>query len=571
MMALEQRLAELSPDELAELDAILLADAPVLPHTEYQTDPIGWAVDKLGIPEHTIRWSLNVRYPNHVWDGTPDPLAAAFEAIRDWQDVTIESGTGTGKSYGVAILILWFLACFENAECYTFAPTEDQLKLYIWKNITDLWPRFHAHFPQASLTSLTIRMLGGTNEKWSAHGRAVAIRAGEDVSTRAAGMHAEHMLLVYEETPGIDKSVLSAGKNTCTAPHNLRIAIGNPNHQLDALHTMSQEAGVVAIRMSALDHPNVVTRNPSLIPGAISQGSIDKRRLDYGETSPVYQSRVRGVSPEQASDALIRMEWLRAARVRYEARQQLPRVVTGKGVDAANSEHGDRACIVDFADNVMVRCEAFQCPDSNALGTQVVNEARKWGLAGLRVGIDAIGVGAGTVNEARRLGFMVMALYAGGKPMTMIEKAEDGTPVEWSPDVNLFKNLRSQMYWQAREDLRKGVIDVPYDKDLWDELVAPTFDDQSKVVVVEPKDEIKLKLGRSPDKADAFVMANWVRHRTVEPPKQEERQGVSLGYDYVNRRPKQRQTAEQEIQQILQRAQPNVISSRYSIPNRRGR
>lgn len=555
----------LVPDEAFNESVIAWA------HTEYQTDPIGWAVDKLGIPEYTIRWSLSQMYPQHHWDGTPDPLAAAFEAIRDWKDVAIESGTGTGKSYGVAILILWFLACFENAEAYTFAPTEEQLKLYIWKNISDLWPRFQAHFPSAVMTSLTIRMLGGTNEKWSAHGRAVQIRAGEDVSTRAAGMHAEHMLLVYEETPGIDKSVLSAGKNTCTAPHNLRIAIGNPNHQLDALHQMSQEAGVVAIRMSALDHPNVVTGNASLIPGAVSSVSIAKRLADYGESSPVYQSRVRGVSPEQASNALIRLEWLKASADRYEARKLLstiPGKVTGKGVDAANSEHGDRAAVVDFADNVCVRIDAFACPDSNALGRQVVLEAKAAGLDQKRIGVDAIGVGAGTVNEARRLGVTVAALYAGGAPMVMVERAPDGKTFEWSPDVNQFKNLRSQMYWQAREDLRTGVIDVPKDAELWAELVAPTFDDQSKVVIVEPKDEIKERLGRSPDKADAFVMANWVRERAFIPPPPVEYQGKSLGYDYERHRPRVRLTAEDEVAKILHAANPNPRAGRYRVPVR---
>lgn len=547
-------------------------------HVEYQNDPIGWAEDKLGIPRYSIVWSLCSGYYNadgilvHEWDGTPDPLAAAFKAIADWKDVAIESGTGTGKSYGVAILILWFLACFQNAEVYTFAPTEDQLKLYIWKNIQNLWPRFQAHFPTAQLTSLTIRMLGGTNEQWSAHGRAVQLRAGEDVSTRAAGMHAEHMLLVYEEMPGIDKAVTAAGRNTCTAPHNLRIGIGNPNHQLDTLHLMTREPGVVPIRMSSLDHPNIVSRNPSLIPGAIAQKSIDTRREEYGEEDPVYKSRVRGISPEQASNSLIRLDWLRAAAKRYydrEAANTLPREVTGKGVDAANSTHGDRACIVDFSDNVCIRVESFACPDSNALGRQIVQEAKRWSLEAFRIGVDAIGVGAGTVNEARRLGYYVNALYAGGAPLRMMEKNEDGKLIEWSPDVNLFGNLRSQMYWQAREDLRNGVIDVPENMKLWEELVAHTFEDDNKVVKVCSKDLIKDLLGRSPDHSDAFVMANWVRHRTIEVTQPQEQQGKSLGYDFKTGRPRERMTAEQELEKLFNRHGSNVRANRYNTPYRR--
>lgn len=571
MTELEELIGYLTPKEQAELDAHLIALQPIRPHSEYQRDPIGWAESKLGIPRHTIEWSIGIGYPAHRWDGTFDPLAAAFRAIAAWKDCTVESGTGTGKSFGVAVLILWFLACFENAECYTFAPTEDQLKLYIWKNITELWPRFSSHFPTATISTLTIRMRGGTDERWSAHGRPVAIRAGEDVATRAAGMHAEHMLLVYEETPGIDPSVLAAGKNTCTAPHNLRIAIGNPNHQLDALHAMSEEAGVVAIRMSALDHPNVVGDNPNIIPGAVSTNSIQKRLADYGESSPVYQSRVRGVSPEQASDALIRVEWLRDAARRFaaNARSITSYRSTGKGVDVANSEHGDRACIVDFDGNECFRVEAFQCPDANALGTRVVIEARNVGLPPLRVGIDAIGVGAGTVNKTRELGYMCMPLYFGGKPMRMAEKAPDGQEVEWHPDVNQFENLRAQVYWQAREDLRTGVINVIEDKELWRELTIATFTQEGRVVKVLSKDEIKLILGRSPDKADAFVMANWVRHRHVEPKKPERPQGVTAGYDYEKGRPAEKLTAEDELRTFLQPGDFVPGLNRSAVPLRR--
>ena len=28
-------------------------------HTEYQEDPVGWIRDKLKVPEHTLRWTLN--------------------------------------------------------------------------------------------------------------------------------------------------------------------------------------------------------------------------------------------------------------------------------------------------------------------------------------------------------------------------------------------------------------------------------------------------------------------------------------------------------------------------------
>lgn len=557
----------LVPDEVFDRNGV----REQLAHVEYQMEPLRWAVEKLGIREETIRWSMNPGYDGHAWDGDPDPLLQLFHAVRDWNDAALESGTGTGKSYGLAILILWFMACWENALAFTFAPKEDQLRLYIWKNIGELWPRFQKLFPAASITDLCIRMRGGIDNSWAAHGYAVGIRADEQIATKAAGMHAEHMLLVYEEMPGIHQQVVEAGKNTCTAPHNIRVGIGNPNHQLDTLHRFSEESGVVAVRVSALDHPNVVTGNANLIPGAISQKSIDKRRADYGENSPVFQSRVRGISPEQASDSLIRLEWLRESAKRYNARAEagtLPTRVSGKGVDVSNSEHGDGAAIVDFAENACIRIDRFPCPDSNALGRQVVQEMGKHQLAPGRVGVDATGVGAGTVNECRRLGQIVKAIHFGQKPMRMVERAPDGRAVEWSPDVNLFDNWRAQAYWQAREDLRLGVIDVREDRELWEELVAPTFDDHSKVVKLEPKDDIKARLGRSPDKADAFVLANWVRARAVQQAEPEYAKGQAMPFDYKTQRQKPRPSADDEMAQLLRRGTQSPTAGRYRVPRR---
>lgn len=621
------RIDALPPHKQREALALLAAEGGVIvPHTAYQQDPIGWAVDKMAIPEHTIRWSLNPGYETHAWDGDVDPLVLVAEALANWENVGVESCTSSGKTFWAAVLICWFLACFQDARVFTFAPKEEQLRAYIWMEIGRLWPRFSAHFPTATLTDLKIRMRGGAdaddkNQVWGATGVAVGIRAGEDVSTKASGMHAEHMLLIYEEMQGHDQSVIEAGENACTAPHNLRLAIGNPNSQLDALHKFCVLPYVTQVRVSAYDHPNVVSGNPNLIPGAVSAASISRRLQKYGIDSPVFQSRIKGISPEQAADSLIRLEWLKASAVRWKARQSIspqyaksghsiqevsenaaldtassaysqferrsanapsqpianptgPKpvmpigaLVTGKGVDVANSEHGDRACICDFSGNAVIRLDAFACPDSNALGRKVKLECDAAGLDANRVGVDATGVGAGTVNELRRLQCIVQALHFGAKPMAMVEKLPDGKRYEWTGDVNIFPNLRSQMYWQLREDLRLNRIDMDEDGELREELTCPTFVDEPKTII-EPKDEIKARLGRSPDKADALALANFVRARAFVAPVVEQQQGRSLGWDPKTQRPVERETGQAYFDRMLKKAQGDPRSGRMRVPRK---
>jgi hypothetical protein len=546
-------------------------------HSSYRDNPIGWAEKFLGLPRHTFVWSENPNYDTHVWDGTKDPIAALMESVSLGKDTGVESGTGTGKSYTLAVLILHFLATWESSRVFTFAPKEDQLRLYIWKEIGVLWPRFEKLFPLAKKTDLAIRMRGGTDDSWGARGIAVGVQADEQVSTKASGMHAEHMMLVYEEMQLVPEPVIEAGKNACTAPHNFIVGIGNPNHQLDGLHKFCVRLTTTHIRVSALDHPNVVTEDENLIPGAASKTSVTKRLEEYGENDPVYLSRVRGISPEQATNALIHLQWLRESARRYALRAEskdLPRLVSGRGVDVANSLHGDEASICDFLANACPKFPSFACPDSNALGRKVAADLNLLSLPPERCGVDAIGVGAGTINELRRLGKTVMALYGSGRPMMMVEKEADGSFTEWTADVNKFQNLRAQMYWQAREDLRLGVIDVEEDAELWEELIAPTYVDEPKVKI-EPKEDIVERLGRSPNKGDAFVYANWVRKRhlpkpTKAPPGKEPDRAWPLKVEHgkLVANPKEPQTFEEWADWHEQKTQRSMFPARSSDERR---
>lgn len=529
---MEEHTRLLEPQETSEQD--VERDLPKLEAmTEYQQEPEKFMVDKLGIPLKTLKWSINPGYdsPEFLerkwktgntewkgWDGTPDPLIAMLEGLRDWQDVCVEAGTGTQKSYTAAAAILWFIASFPEARIYTFAPTEKQLRQYIWMEINKLWPRFRVLFPTAIITDLRIRMRGQKDDAWTALGFAVGQKAGEDSSTRAQGMHAPHMLLVYEETPGIMLPVIEAGENTCTAPHNLRLALGNPDHQLDGLHLFGHdEFGIVrprmrAIRISALDHPNLVSKDPNIVPGAASQLSVDRRRIRYGPDHRMYKSRVRGISPAESATALIKLEWVQRAQKRWEdpqTREILEAVgkgVRSLGVDVANSEDGDEAAISYWKGAVCLEVPSFPCPNSNNLGYDVFLKMRELSIKPDYVGVDGVGVGAGTVNELRNRGEFIRSLT--GK--------EEGSMIAGDmPDEEAWNTLRSQMWWTLAEDLKNDRIALPTDVQLSMDLITPTWEPKNGKIVVESKEVIKERTPnkRSPNKADAVVYGNFVRPR----------------------------------------------------------
>jgi hypothetical protein len=72
----------------------------------------------------------------------------------------------------------------------------------------------------------------------------------------------------------------------------------------------------------------------------------------------------------------------------------------------------------------------------------------------------------------------------------------------------MFNRLRDWLYWNMRELLEAGEIALPPDDHLTQDLVASKWTTTSAgKVLIESKDEVKKRLGRSPDVGEAVIMA----------------------------------------------------------------
>ena len=457
----------------------------------YQHHPAEWIVSKLKIKREMVQWSLLPDYTAHNWDGACDPLCAMIEAVNQGKWCAVEGATGTSKTFIAAAIALWFWTVFDDAMVIITSPREKQLELGTWKNLRALFPRLHRG------TMQTLKIQHPRFPDWKIEGLVAGVKAAERgaSATRMQSIHAEHMLFIIDECPGVDQAIISALQNTCVSPHNLILALGNPDHQLDTLHTLSQLPNVVHIRVSGLDYPNVVLKNSSYIPGGQTEIGLQRMLERYKSVdNPLYLSRARGISPSQSTDALMRLEWLYAARER-EATPGLPAL----GVDVANSENGDKAAIATGHGNKLDKVESFPCPDANELGRRIDEDMRWEHIQPNFVGVDGTGVGAGTINELKRLNQHITNIMSGS------------APAEVSQQLEQFNNLRSQMWWQFRLDAQDGKICLPDDDELFADLTTPRYDLQGGKIIVESKSEIKKRLGRSPDKGDAAIYWNWVR------------------------------------------------------------
>lgn len=474
-------------------------------------NPYAWARERLGINIKSWRAYNPQRYANHTWDGTREPLYTLAQAVAAGKHAAVASATGVGKTFNGALLVFWFLDCFEDSLVVTIAPKQEQLSLHIWKEIGRMWPKFQKLHPNATLDTLRIRMRKGRDD-WGAVGFVCGVASNEEVANRARGFHAEHMLMIFEETTGIDTAIQKAFEVTCTAPHNLRVYFGNPDHDQDPLAMVMRNPAVTPIRASALDHPNVVCDDHTLIPGGPSTTVLAQWRADpnMGEDSPMYQSRARGIAPGQAADALIRADWIDACMSMTDdekmACQRAGDGVPALGYDVAASANGDDAATVFGRGAMVIEIKARKCPDP---GKDFRDHIHPMIVSGMikksaRIGYDSVGVGIGAQTEAKRLGTPMTPLNGGARQWEQFLK-----------NGEQFNNLRSQMYWQARTDIAHRRVSIPRDLELRADLCAPMWRTMNGKIIVESKESFRGRLGRSPNKGDAFVYWNWIRQRAM--------------------------------------------------------
>lgn len=113
--------------------------------------------------------------------------------------------------------------------------------------------------------------------------------------------------------------------------------------------------------------------------------------------------------------------------------------------------------------------------------------------------LDVIGVGASPYD----------VLVEASQPVYGINVSEKATAMDKSGRLSFF-NLRSQLWWQFRElldpDAETGIC-LPPDPELTKELCAPRWELSGMTIKVESREDIVKRVGRSPDRASAVILA----------------------------------------------------------------
>ena len=123
----------------------------------------------------------------------------------------------------------------------------------------------------------------------------------------------------------------------------------------------------------------------------------------------------------------------------------------------------------------------------------------------LRIAIDDAALGGGVTDRLREMEAVkrkVMPINGGNKAI----------------DDTKFANLKSEMWWNAREMFKAGKVSILNDPILIRQLSAVKYLYRSNgKIMTEPKKEVKQRLGRSPDRADTFVQLLWASKFIKDP------------------------------------------------------
>lgn len=422
-----------------------------------------------------------------------------LRAIRDHPKVAVRSCHGIGKSFTAAIVILWFLFCHPRSIVLSTAPTWRQVDKLIWKEVRTAYKR--ARFPLGGKLMPKAPEIYVTDEDW------FAIGLSTNHPDRFQGFHAEYILVVVDEAAGVPEEIFEAVDGVLTSAHSRLLLLGNPTSVSGTFYDAFRKPGWHTIAVSAFDTPNFTSfgiteddirrgtwqekiTGPLPYPQLITPAWVADKFVQWGPESPAYQARVRGQFPEQATDTLIPLSWIEAAMQRWAEIEEGDPVVLG--VDVAR--YGDdRTVIAVRRGRKVLPLKVYRQQGTMETAGTALAMAREHGAE--RINVDVIGVGAGVVDRLEEMGADVVGVNV----------------AEAASNPEQFANLRTELWWGLRERLKPDAPDpigLPPDDELLAELAGVKYKFNSRGQwVLESKEEMKKRLGYSPDKADAVVLA----------------------------------------------------------------
>jgi phage terminase large subunit len=286
----------------------------------------------------------------------------------------------SGKTFLAAVAVVWFITRYREAIAVTTAPTWMQIERVLWREIHSIASRSKIAYPKPTTTSL---QLGN---------RRYAVGLSTDQGVRFQGYHADHILVVIDEAPGILPEIWEAIEGIRAGGDVRVLALGNPTIASGKFHDHfhAERLGWNLHTISAWDTPNLAgvkvsgedAGEPIMLGDPQGRDLVDlseeelddnvrpylttrrwvrEKFLEWGPGHPLWEARVLGNFPSQSEDALLSLAWLEAAKIRECADEEPLQA----GIDATATSTNAPSL---KAAGTVLRCRAL-CQAENPFGS----------------------------------------------------------------------------------------------------------------------------------------------------------------------------------------------------------
>jgi hypothetical protein len=448
------------------------------PDAVYRRDPARWCDEKLNIQ----LWSKQCEI---------------IESVRDNRETAVHSCHEAGKSMTAASTAVWWIATHPIGEAFvvTTAPTNTQVRAILWREMN----RLHVRGELIGRMNLT---------EWYVGNELIALgRKPADYAEEAfQGIHARYVLVILDEACGVKKTLWDAGSTLTANEHSRILAIGNPdNAHGEFARVCRPGSGWRVIHIGAEHTPNFTGEPVSdlVSESLISPVWVEEKKLAWGEGSALFTSKIKGQFPTDADVGVIPFSWASACRF-----IELP----AAGARCAGLDVGGGGDLTVLRERIGPRAgreRTWNESDPMKLVGQLAEVLNEWETE--RLIIDVIGLGWGVYGRLRELSrfhepTMPDTLHAAVViPFNAAEAPTQRNRVR-------FLNKRAEMHWNGRELARTQRWDLwEISDEVLQELTESHYDiiDSRGRIKIEPKMLVNARLGRSPDRADALLMAYW--------------------------------------------------------------
>lgn len=448
--------------------------------------PADWARERAGI---------------RLWSKQRDICTSILEHKK----TAVPSAHGVGKSLTAATIATWWIDTHPVGEAFVVstAPSSQQIHGILWEEMRGIHTK--GDLPgEIQLSDNWI--VGRTLVGWG--------RRPHDYNKHSfQGIHRKYVLVVLDEACGIPQWIWDAVETITTGSHCRILAIGNPDDPSSHFAKVCKPGTTWnVIPISVFDSPNFTDEpvDEDLRDLLTSEEWVEDKRTQWGEESPIWTAKILGQFPTFDEYATIPYAWVLAANLRYSEWKEegMPSVPGRKIIGADIARFGtDKTVFAHRQGDLIKRLETFRKQDTEVTADILMQRLEQHvDIAA----VDVIGIGAGVVDKLKHKGYSVRPFNAAART-----NATDRTN-EWG-----FPTLRSAAWWHMRELLdpsNGSTVMLPPEEDLAAELIAPRW----KVMVgakiyVEAKDEVKKRVRRSTDLADAVIIAFWFWSGIINP------------------------------------------------------